>query len=116
MESVEMARVFRALSCKKRMAIVKLLLQQELCVGTVAEKLGASQSSVSQHLRVLRDSGLVTDNRYGYHIHYTANREILGQMIDELSGMLNTVNTGEECPRKGILCVENTKVQKAKTN
>ncbi|MCK5842278.1 MAG: winged helix-turn-helix transcriptional regulator [Candidatus Sabulitectum sp.] len=115
MESVEMVKVFRALSCKKRMAIVELLLQQELCVGTLAAKLGASQSSVSQHLRVLRDSGLVTDSRYGYHIHYTANREILGQMIGGLSGMMNTMSTGAECPRKGTLCVEDTKVQKAKT-
>jgi len=115
MGSVEMVKVFRALSCKKRMAIVELLLQQELCVGTLAAKLGASQSSVSQHLRVLRDSGLVTDNRYGYHIHYTANREILEQIIGGLSGMLSKENAGAECPRKGILCVENTK-QKVKTS
>jgi len=115
MESYRMASVFRALSCKKRFAIVKMLLSQELCVGTIAEKLGASQSSVSQHLRVLRDSGLVTDNRYGYHIHYTANREILEQIIGGLSGMLSKENAGAECPRKGILCVENTK-QKVKTS
>lgn len=115
MESVEMARIFRALSCKKRMAIVKLLLQNELCVGTLAAKLGASQSSVSQHLRVLRDSGLVTDKRFGYHIHYTANREIIGQIIGGLSEMMNTASTGAECPRKGILCAEDTKVEKAKT-
>ncbi|MCD4707277.1 MAG: metalloregulator ArsR/SmtB family transcription factor [Candidatus Sabulitectum sp.] len=106
MESADTVKVFRALSCKKRFAIVKLLLEQESCVGAIAEKLGASQSSVSQHLRVLRDAGLVTDHRYGYHIHYTANREMLGQMVDDLSDILNNANGGTECPGKGKLCVE----------
>ncbi|MCD6587900.1 MAG: winged helix-turn-helix transcriptional regulator [Candidatus Fermentibacteraceae bacterium] len=106
MESYKMASVFRALSCKKRFAIVKMLLSQELCVGTIAEKLGASQSSVSQHLRVLRDSGLVTDHRYGYHIHYTANRELLEKVTDNLLEMLSCTDHGDGCSRKGKSCVK----------
>ncbi|MCP4646276.1 MAG: winged helix-turn-helix transcriptional regulator, partial [bacterium] len=90
MESTDMVKVFRALSCKKRYAIVKLLLVKESCVGAIAQKLGASQSSVSQHLRILRDSGLVTDHRDGYHIHYTANREVLGQMTKGLIDIMST--------------------------
>lgn len=106
----DMVKVFRALSCKKRFAIVKLLLLQESCVGTIAEKLEASQSSVSQHLRVLRDAGLVEDYRCGYHIHYTANKKMLEQMVDGLSKMLNDVNNGAECPRKGKLCADQKKL------
>ncbi len=111
-----MVKVCRALSCKKRFAIVQLLLVQESCVGAIAEKLGASQSSVSQHLRVLRDSGLVTDHRYGYHIHYTANCEILEQMMDGFSEMLSNTDNGAECPRKGKLCAEDAIVEIAGTN
>jgi len=106
MESYKMASVFRALSCKKRFAIVKMLLSQELCVGTIAEKLGASQSSVSQHLRVLRDSGLVTDHRYGYHIHYTANKELMQKVTDNLLEMLSCTDHGDGCSRKGKSCVK----------
>ncbi len=106
MESYRMASVFRALSCKKRFAIVKMLLSQELCVGTIAEKLGASQSSVSQHLRVLRDSGLVADHRYGYHIHYSANRELLEKVTDNLLEMLSCTDDGDGCSRKGKSCVK----------
>ena len=111
MDSVEMVRVFRALSCKKRLAIVELLLVQESCVGAIAEKLMASQSSVSQHLRVLRDSGLVTDHRDGYHIHYTVNKELLGQMAEGLSCMLSNSDSGVECPRKGKICAEDAIAQ-----
>lgn len=116
MNSIEMVKVFRALSCKKRFAIVQLLLAQKSCVGAIAEKLRASQSSVSQHLRVLRDSGLVTDHRYGNHIHYTANREILEQMIDGFSEMLSNTDSRTECPRKGKLCAEDAIVETTGTN
>jgi len=106
MESVEMVKVFRALSCKKRMAIVQLLLAQKSCVGAIAEKLGASQSSISQHLRVLRDGGIVQDHRCGYHIHYTVNKEMFEQMVNTLSEMLNSVENWTECPKKGKLCAD----------
>ncbi len=116
MESANMIKVFRALSCKKRYAIVKLLLAQESCVGAIAEKIGASQSSVSQHLRILRDSGLVTDHRDGYHIHYTANREVLKQVTIGLSEIMTIEEDGAECPRKGKLCVENAAVETTGTS
>jgi ArsR family transcriptional regulator len=110
MEPYRIAGVFRALSCKKRVAIVKMLLAQELCVGTIAERLGASQSSVSQHLRVLRDSGLVADHRYGNRIHYTANRELMQRVTDNLLEMLSSADDGVECSRKGRSCVKENSV------
>lgn len=101
-----MVRVFKTLSSETRLAIVRLLLEQRLCVGAIASKLKASQSSVSQHLRVLRDAGLVTDHRCGYHIHYTVNRELLRQMADGVSSALSNTDEGAECPMKGTSCVE----------
>lgn len=106
MESLQMVRVFKALSCKKRLAMVKMLLGQESCVGAIAEDLNSSQSSVSQHLRVLRDAGLVMDHRDGYHIHYTVNRELFGQMANALSELSVSVENEAECRRKGILCAD----------
>jgi len=111
MDSAKMVKVFRALACKKRFAIVKLLLTKESCAGSISKTLGASQSSISQHLRVLRDLGLVTDHRDGNHIHYIANREVLKQMNDGLSELLSTEIDNTECPTKGELCAENATVE-----
>ncbi len=111
MDSPEMVKVFRALACKKRFAIVKLLLTKESCAGSISKALGASQSSISQHLRVLRDLGIVTDNRDGNHIHYTANKDLLKQINDSLSEMLSTKIDTTECPTKGKLCAENVTVE-----
>ncbi len=116
MNLIDMSKVFRALSCKKRLGIVQLLLEQESCVGAIAESLNASQSSISQHLRVLRDSGLVTDHRDGYHIHYRANREVLHQLTNNLSEMVSTGKNDTECKRKGKLCAEDAIVSIPKTS
>ena len=46
-----------------------------LCVNALAQRLGVTQSAVSQHLRVLRQAGLVSGVRHGAFVHYTLDRE-----------------------------------------
>jgi ArsR family transcriptional regulator len=46
--------------------------------------LGVTQSAVSQHLRVLKQAGLVTDERKGYHIFYSLNKASLEKCQQEL--------------------------------
>lgn len=79
-----MIRSFKALACLTRFRILEILGGERLCVGAIAKRTGISQPSVSQHLRVLRDAGLVTDHRCGYHTHYMVN----GEVIDELRNSL----------------------------
>jgi DNA-binding transcriptional ArsR family regulator len=71
---LDLARFFKALGDETRLRLVGLLARQEtgqaLCVGRLAEELGVTASSVSQHLRVLKDLGLVRSERRGYHLHY----------------------------------------------
>jgi DNA-binding transcriptional ArsR family regulator len=68
------ARFFKALGDETRLRLVALLAQQEpgnaLCVGRLASELETTMSNVSQHLRVLKDLGLVRGQRRGYRIHY----------------------------------------------
>lgn len=64
-------RIFRALSVEKRMEIVRLLAERTLCVGALSNLLGISAGAVSQHLRILKDAGLVEADRRGYFIHYS---------------------------------------------
>lgn len=80
-EIEELTSVFKALSDPTRLRLVKLLSEcncgQALCVNALAGQLGVTQSAVSQHLRVLRDAGLVHGDRRGYHVHYTLDRDRL---------------------------------------
>jgi DNA-binding transcriptional ArsR family regulator len=71
-EVEELSELFKALSDPTRLRLVQLLAEHKgsLCVNALAHKLGVSQSAVSQHLRVLRQSRLVEGERHGYHVHY----------------------------------------------
>ena len=68
----QVADVFKALSDATRLKIIKLILAKgnNLCVGMIAQKLGITQPAVSQHLKVLKNAGLVEANRMGFHMHY----------------------------------------------
>jgi len=71
------ARVFGALSAETRVRILQLLKERALCVNALAERLGVTSAAVSQHLRILRDAGLVTPDKRGYYVHYALNEETL---------------------------------------
>ena len=92
------ARVFKALSDETRLRLVKLLAEQgpegALCVGALANRLGVTQSAVSQHLAVLRGAGLVVDERRGYFVHYRLNRRRLVEWQERVGEI-----TGEERPQ-----------------
>mgnify|MGYP000153288210 CR=1 FL=1 len=84
----ELARICRALAVPARISIVKLLKQRSLCVGALARLLGLTPGAVSQHLRLLRDAGLVEPERRGYFIHYRLNPEVLAQWQAALQSLL----------------------------
>jgi DNA-binding transcriptional ArsR family regulator len=67
----DMTRVFRALAVEKRQEIIQLLAERAFCVGALSTRLGISAGAVSQHLRILKDAGLVEPDRRGYYIHYS---------------------------------------------
>lgn len=65
------AETFRALADGTRAKIVYSLLRQELCTCDLAAIIGASESVVSQHLRVLRQLRLVKNRRSGKQVFYS---------------------------------------------
>ena len=99
MDKIEkLVEIFKALSDPTRLKLVKALNDCEpgvcqggsLCVNALAHRLNVTQSAVSQHLRILRQAGLVRGARQGSFIHYsldpaglakykTALRETLGE-------------------------------------
>lgn len=71
------AELFKILSVDTRIEIIELLKNEPMYVNTIAEKLGITPSAVSQHLRVLKNFNLVTDERHGYNVVYSLNVESL---------------------------------------
>lgn len=72
MESVheKNARVFKALCDEKRLAVLELLQSGEKCACVLIEQLGIGQSSLSYHMKILCESGIVESRQEGKWIHY----------------------------------------------
>jgi ArsR family transcriptional regulator len=75
----------RVLADPLRWRIVELLAAEELCVCHLVEILDASQSLVSHHLRVLRDTGLVETERFRYWTYYRLRPDALVLLAGRLA-------------------------------
>ncbi|MGM9662032.1 MAG: ArsR/SmtB family transcription factor [Oscillospiraceae bacterium] len=82
--------VLKVLADDTRMRIVTLLLAHNYCVRALARKLHISEAAVSQHLKVLREAGLLEGEKKGYFMHYGVNREALRGLAEELSALAGT--------------------------
>jgi len=69
---------------------------EAMSVNALAEALGVTQSAVSQHLRVLKAAGLVRDERQGYWIYYSLNREALEKARQRLNRVCTCGCSGGE--------------------
>jgi DNA-binding transcriptional ArsR family regulator len=80
-EIQELSDVFKALSDPTRLSLVKLLSDHKgaLCVNALARRLNVTQSAVSQHLRVLRQTRLVRSDRRGSSVHYSLDQDRMEQ-------------------------------------
>jgi ArsR family transcriptional regulator len=66
----EFIKVMKALSDSKRVKIVKMLQHKKMCVCEIREALQIAQPSVSKHLKILEDAGLVEREKDGQWVDY----------------------------------------------
>ncbi len=77
----------KALADETRLGILELLRERgELCVSDIVEAFDASQPTISHHLRLLRNVGLVNSRKQGKLVYYELNQE----NVSECCGMLVT--------------------------
>ncbi len=88
-EPKELARILKVLCVPTRVQIVQLLKGRSLCVGALADRLDVTQGAVSQHLRVMRDAGLVLDDKRGYFVHYRLNEATLAAWREKIDHLLD---------------------------
>jgi len=69
--ATDAARVFEALANETRIKIIKLLQEGEMYVEDLTQTLGLAQSTVSHHLRVLKDAGLIRAEKRGRSMYYS---------------------------------------------
>ena len=63
-------QVFKALSDANRLRILNMIVEKPLCVCEITDILELATSTVSKHLSILRDSGLIVDEKNGKWVNY----------------------------------------------
>jgi ArsR family transcriptional regulator len=93
----DLARWCKALGHPARLAILKHLIEVDQCVcGRIVDILPLAQSTVSQHLKKLKDAGLIKGEVDGPSICYCVDREVLGRLND---GLLSLYSEEEKVER-----------------
>jgi len=86
----EVAVIAKALGHPARVRIMRLLFARDACYcGELVDELSLAQATVSQHLKVLKDAGLIAGEIEGPRICYWASRERLAELRDLVGGVLD---------------------------
>ncbi len=100
-----LARVAKALAHPARLALVRALSAEPCCCGHLVRDLSRrdmslAQSTVSQHLRVLVEAGLVTRTACGVESYYTVNRDAVDGALAAFSALCNPQQTDRPTPSR----------------
>jgi ArsR family transcriptional regulator len=78
---------FKVLADPLRRRIVELLSLEQLCTCHLVEETGAGQTTVSNHLRVLREAGMVETEPHGRFTYYRLRPDVLHALARQVSGL-----------------------------
>ena len=92
-EELLIAKFAKALSHPARVAIIKLLLQKQSCVcGDIVDELPLSQSTVSQHLKELKEVGLIKGDIEGATVCYCIDEKVWNNVKGQLNQLFDKLN------------------------
>ena len=77
---------FKCLADKSRLAILKSLMEEDMYVERLAERLGITSATVSFHLKKLEEAGAVTSRKDQYYTMYSINKPLFGVRIIDILG------------------------------
>ncbi|WP_207717327.1 ArsR/SmtB family transcription factor [Anaerosporobacter faecicola] len=75
MTNAEIAKIFKALCDERRVEILKLLVSGEKCACSLLDELNICQPTLSHHMKILCESGMVTARKEGKWTHYRISSE-----------------------------------------
>jgi ArsR family transcriptional regulator len=107
--TLKLVNCLKSLGDSTRFNIIKLLASSgnKLCVNVIHNKLKVTQPVVSQHLRVLKNTGIVTCQKMGNHIHYSIDLKKLDFIIKEISGLMNIGS--QDCVKQNCVLLNDCK-------
>ena len=89
MDNKKIASMFKAFCDENRIQILKLLQDGERCACSLLEEMQITQPTLSHHMKILCDSGVVIGRKEGKWMHYSISKDGLENVINYLDEMMN---------------------------
>ena len=86
----ELARISKALAHATRLYIIHKLDEQEYCVKELTEMIGADISTVSKHLSILKNAGIIIDEKRGNCVYYKLQCRCVLSMFSCLTNVIDS--------------------------
>ena len=93
MNKIDVALICKALSDSNRLEIVQMLSEGEKCGCKILERFEITQPTLSHHMKILVESGIVNDRREGKWHYYSLNSEMIDgfkKFIEELGNIIDS--------------------------
>ena len=95
MKEMDVALVCKALGDSNRLEIVKMISDGEKCGCKILEKFSITQPTLSHHMKILVDSGLVNDRKEGKWHYYSVNKEVTTEFCIFIRGLCKGATENE---------------------
>ena len=87
MDTMDVVKIGKALSDENRVKILQMLTDGERCGCKLLEAFEITQPTLSHHMKILCDSGLVDARKDGKWSHYSVNRDVIREFGNYISDM-----------------------------
>lgn len=91
-----MGNVFFALSDPTRRRILEYLNERDMMAGEISERFDMSKPSISHHLSILKDAGLVSVEKQGQYLKYSINTTVFQDALTWIMNIAGGLKSGEK--------------------
>lgn len=87
----QIVQILKALGDDNRLKILIMLSRRRICAKGIARHLGISEATVSQHIKVLKEAGIISGEKVGYYVHYDVNNAVLQEVERFIAGIMGNI-------------------------
>ena len=96
--SEQFVGIMESLSDPIRVNILELMINGEICVCDIVKATGMSQSKISYHIKILKDSGLISDRQEGRWVYYKLDLEVLSDIKNWMGNLIQSSSSKRIIP------------------
>lgn len=97
-EQVDLAQLLKVLGHPARIAIVQSIIRTDSCIcGDLVTEIGLAQSTISQHLKELKQVGIIQGTIEGTSVCYCINKEVWSQLEASMNELFKSVSINSDC-------------------